>query len=121
MWSAKNSRKTVMAKKNPIPNSTPFQKGQSGNPNGRPKGRLNLKTILEKYLEAEVTHTTVEGEAINIPAIDAMVLKQIAKAREGDTPAFRELMDRLEGKPKSSDTLDVTVKKIVVKTPDDKE
>lgn len=28
-----------------------FQKGKSGNPNGRPKGSISLKTYAKKYLE----------------------------------------------------------------------
>ncbi len=28
-----------------------FKKGQSGNPNGRPKGTFSLKTYAKKYLE----------------------------------------------------------------------
>jgi len=113
---AKQTNKNSLANLKKLEKGCEAQKGA-----GRPKGSLSLKTILEKYLQAEIKHTTVEGETLKVPAFDAIVLAQIAKAREGDTPAFRELMDRLEGKPKSSDTLDVTVKKIVVKTPDDKE
>ena len=37
--------KSVAKQSNPIPNSKPFKKGTSGNPNGRPK---KLKTQLKK-------------------------------------------------------------------------
>jgi len=31
-----------------------FKKGQSGNPKGRPKGTLNLATVLERTLREKV-------------------------------------------------------------------
>ena len=32
-------------------NLIPFQKGESGNPNGRPKGSRNRSTIVRQWLE----------------------------------------------------------------------
>lgn len=57
-----------------------FKPGQSGNPNGRPKGTPDRRTTLLRELEGD------------LPAlIDA--LKQ--KALEGDTQALKLLLDRL--------------------------
>lgn len=36
-----------------IDNLTPWEPGESGNPNGRPKGRRNLATIIRDVLEDE--------------------------------------------------------------------
>ncbi len=59
----------------------PFQKGQSGNPKGRPAGARNRRTIaLEEMLEGEI-------EAITRAAIDA--------AKNGDMAAIRLIMDRV--------------------------
>jgi hypothetical protein len=58
-----------------------FQPGQSGNPNGRPRGARNRTTVaIEALLEGE-------GEALTRKAIE------LAKA--GDMQALRLCMDRL--------------------------
>ena len=36
-----------------MPVGAPFEPGQSGNPNGRPKGALNLSTHVRNILEGE--------------------------------------------------------------------
>jgi hypothetical protein len=62
-------------------NAGTFQKGQSGNPNGRPAGSRNkATTALDSLLEHE-------GEAITRKAID------LAKA--GELQAIRICMDRI--------------------------
>ena len=59
----------------------PFQKGQSGNPKGRPAGARNRRTIaIEEMLEGEI-------EAITRAAINA--------AKNGDMAAIRLIMDRV--------------------------
>jgi F0F1-type ATP synthase gamma subunit len=58
-----------------------FQKGQSGNPAGRPRGSRNKTTVLMQNL--------LEGEA------EAIVRKAIEMAKAGDMAAIRVCMDRL--------------------------
>ena len=58
-----------------------FQKGQSGNPAGRPRGSRNKMTVLMQNL--------LEGEA------EAITRKVIDMAKEGDMAAIRVCMDRL--------------------------
>jgi hypothetical protein len=79
-----------MGKPNPIPNSKPFQKGQSGNPNGRPK-LPDLKEAIAKILAEEKDGKT---------ALDAILAALRMKAAKGDVRAAQELLDRGFGKAK---------------------
>jgi len=71
----------VAAKKKTV--GKPFQPGQSGNPGGRPKGRL-LSSILREKLTDDAKMAIAE--------------KIIAGAKSGDLAMIRELFDRTEGK-----------------------
>lgn len=75
--------------------------------NGRPKGVLNSKTRLERILNLIEKHKNpVTGEIENFTVAEVLDLKQIVKARQGDTKAYQTIMDRLEGKP--SQAVDMT-------------
>lgn len=58
-----------------------FEKGQSGNPQGRPKGARNKTTLAVEAL--------LEGEA------ETITRKAIEKAKDGDMTAIRICLDRL--------------------------
>ena len=76
-----------------------FQKGKSGNPNGRPKGRRNRATVVRQWLEvAQQSKNPITGETEMLEQQDIIVLAQIKAAREGSTQAFNALMDSAEGK-----------------------
>ena len=83
-------------------NKDPDVAREIGKLGGRPKGSKSTKTIIRKYLEAmQDMKNPMSGEFENLSYWEAMILKQIAKAiKQGDTHAFRELIDRLDGKPK---------------------
>ena len=77
-----------------------FKKGQSGNPNGRPKGSKNRSTIAKKWLEVqESSENPVTNELEDMSQEDLMTLALIKKAREGDTQAYQKLMDSAYGAP----------------------
>lgn len=59
----------------------PFEKGQSGNPAGRPPGARNKATVLAELL--------FQGEA------EAMTRLAIERAKAGDVAALRMCLDRL--------------------------
>jgi len=80
-----------------------FKKGQSGNPNGRPKGARNLNTLFNDALEAladdpECTDTERE------------IFKNLMiKAKQGDIAAMKLYLEYRYGKPKhqEGDTLKI--------------
>jgi F0F1-type ATP synthase gamma subunit len=59
----------------------PFQKGQSGNPAGRPRGALNRATVLAQNLLSERAES-IAGKLIEL-------------AEQGDMTALRVCMERL--------------------------
>jgi hypothetical protein len=80
-------------------NIIPPKKGEVRNPNGRPVGSKNTKTILERFLNLEMKQKNPFTQEIeNMSVLELMNLKQIANALEGDLQAFREIIDRHEGK-----------------------
>jgi hypothetical protein len=73
------------------PRSTQFQKGSSGNPKGRPKGTLNLATVLERTLRERVV-INENGQRKTITKMQAAVKQLVNQAASGDLAALRQLM-----------------------------
>lgn len=86
-------------------NLKPFQKGQSGNPKGRPK-LPDIRAALAAVLADEQNGRT---------ALDGVLMALRAKAVKGDVAAARELLDRAFGK--AAQTVDVTSKGEKLVTP----
>ncbi len=61
-----------------------FKKGQSGNPNGRPKGTFSLKTYAKKYLEEMTDEEKLEF-------MDGLPKEIIWKMAEGNPQNQTEL------------------------------
>jgi hypothetical protein len=59
----------------------PFEPGQSGNPQGRPKGSRNKATLAAESL--------LEGES------EVLIRTLVEKAKEGDSTALRLCIDRV--------------------------
>lgn len=68
------------------PLHTRFQKGRSGNPSGRPKGRRNLHTVMIKELLAPVT-AKENGRSIRVSKAQMLMKSLLAKAVGGDMKA----------------------------------
>ncbi len=84
---------------NPIPNNKPFQKGESGNPNGRPKKLPELDKLLAEVLGEEKDGVT---------AAEAILKALRAKASKGDIRAAEVLLNRGYGMARQ--VIDQTIK-----------
>jgi hypothetical protein len=80
-------------------NLIPFEKGKSGNPNGRPKGSKNRLTLFREKMElVRKSYNSLTGKNEEMEIQEEMVIRQIEKALEGDTAAFNVCIDSLHGK-----------------------
>ena len=68
-----------------------FKKGTSGNPRGRPKGRLNFATVLLKTLREKVV-INENGRRTIITKLEASVKQLVNKAAAGDLRALSHLI-----------------------------
>ena len=76
------------------PEATRFQRGQSGNPKGRPKGSINIATALERELNQRVT-IKENGVARTITKFEAALKQLVNKAASGETKAIHFLVNLL--------------------------
>jgi len=74
----------------------PFTKGQSGNPQGRPKKGETLTDLLREKIEA--TKTAKEKQTRK----ELIIERLITLAEGGDLAAVRYVFDRIDGRPKES-------------------
>ena len=72
------------------PEATRFKKGVSGNPRGRPKGSLNVATVLTKTLRERVT-ITENGRRKTVTKLEAALKQLVNKAAAGDLRALHHL------------------------------
>lgn len=79
-----------------------FPKGESGNPEGRPK-KTRLTDALREQLKE--SHPTKPDETI----AELIAKRLISEALKGNVQAIKEIGDRTEGKPKQSIDLDMNV------------
>lgn len=73
------------------PLATRFRPGQSGNPQGRPKGRRNLATALNAELNTRVT-IQENGRKRTITKLQAAVKQLVNKAASGDPRSMQLLL-----------------------------
>jgi hypothetical protein len=73
------------------PSHSRFKPGASGNPNGRPKGSLNLITVLQKALHEMVT-INENGKRKRITKLEATMKQLTNKAATGDMRAMGQVI-----------------------------
>ena len=67
-----------------------FKKGQSGNPQGRPKGTLNMATVLERTLREKVV-INEGGRRKTVTKLEAAIKQLTNKAASGELKALQLL------------------------------
>jgi len=102
-------------RKNREDNLIPFKKGESGNPNGRPKGSQSFSTLYRKAIENIAKSKGVTPEDFEVQ----LVTQAITKGFNGDRSFYADTMDRVHGKApqtldhlndgKSFDTININV------------
>jgi hypothetical protein len=77
-----------------------WEKGESGNPKGRPLGSKNRSTIARYWLDINQSLLNpLTGAEEIMSQEDVMTLALIKKAREGNVNAYKALMDSGYGAP----------------------
>ncbi len=98
-------------------NLIPFKKGESGNPNGRPKGQKNYATLYREALEKIAKSKKMTFEELELE------LHQVGldKALAGNDKFYHQVLDRIHGKPQQhvDHTTDGQPIQVVSKIPDD--
>lgn len=90
-------------------NLTPFKKGEVANPNGRPKGIPNSKTRLLRLLElVQVKTNPITGEKEEFTVAEQLDMMVLQKAFKGDLKAYQEILDRLEGRAKQTNEIELS-------------
>ena len=74
------------------PRANQFQRGQSGNPRGRPKGSRSVPAILGDALHRKVA-VTENGRSRRITMLEVMLRRLTNDAARGDPRAIKLLLD----------------------------
>lgn len=79
-------------------NLTPFQKGQSGNPAGKPKGAKRRSSAVKKWMTANSEgFNPISQNSENLTQTDWIVIAMIGQARKGNVRAAEFLFDARYG------------------------
>ncbi|HEY0012111.1 MAG TPA: DUF5681 domain-containing protein [Allosphingosinicella sp.] len=73
------------------PKHSQFQKGESGNPKGRPRASKGLKTELREEL-SELVSVTIDGKTRRVSKRRLVIKALAAKAAKGNVPAADKLL-----------------------------
>jgi hypothetical protein len=103
------------------PEHTRFRAGRSGNPKGRPRGTLNMATVLERALRDKVV-VNENGKRKTVTKLEAAVKQLMNKAASGDLKALqllaglvRSVEKRALQVPAAASDLDESDEKVVLR------
>ena len=85
------------------PRYTRFQRGRSGNPNGRPKGAQNLATLLSEALNEKVT-VAENGRRRKISKRQAIITQLVNRSAQADLKATQILLPVMQDVERRSET-----------------
>lgn len=77
------------------PKKTQFKPGCSGNKKGRPKGRLNLATLMDELM-SEKLKVVQNGKHKKISVLKGLLKKLLQEALNGNPKASKMLLDLYE-------------------------
>jgi hypothetical protein len=77
------------------PLHTRFQKGQSGNPTGRPRGKKNVSTLLSAALDAAIM-VVENGRRKKISKREAIITQLVNKSASADLKATQIVLAMLQ-------------------------
>ena len=91
------------------PLHTRFQKGKSGNPKGRPRGKKNMSTLLSTALNASIV-VVANGRRKKITKREAIVTQLVNKSAAADLKATQIVLAMLrELEPQDDGSADPAV------------
>ncbi|MBV8397618.1 MAG: hypothetical protein JOZ17_02615 [Acetobacteraceae bacterium] len=76
------------------PLDTRFQKGRSGNPKGRPRGKKNMSTLLSAALDASII-VVENGRRKKITKREALITQLVNKSASADLKATQIVLAML--------------------------
>jgi len=74
---------------------TKFKPGQSGNPKGKPPGTLSFKTIFKQAIKKIAKEEKLKECDVEVD----LVIRAVAEAKGGSYNYYRDIFDRLYGRP----------------------
>lgn len=76
------------------PEHSRFKPGQSGNPKGRPKGKISLAQLFQKQLEGKMV-VTIGGRQKTMSRREALIMSIVSDALKGKDKIRKQVLDLL--------------------------
>lgn len=77
-----------------------FEKGKSGNPNGRPKKGYSIAAALRDAMAETLEIPNPDGTKRSVTKAEFLSMKLFQMASSGDMAAIKMCLDRVDGLPK---------------------